>query len=39
MKRYTNMILAGAYALGLVVIVVTIAVIRLRLDRVIELTV
>jgi len=39
MKRYTTTILAGVYALGLLLIVATIAVIRLRLDQVIELTV
>jgi hypothetical protein len=39
MKRYTNTVLAGVYVLGVLLIVVTIAVIRLRLDQVIELTV
>lgn len=39
MKSYTNTILAGAYFLGFAVIVVTLIVIRFRLDRVIELTV
>jgi hypothetical protein len=39
MKRYTNKVLAGLYIGGLALILVTLVVVRLRLDRVIELTV
>lgn len=39
MKRYTNTLLAGLYALGFALIVATLLIIRFRLDRAIELTV
>jgi hypothetical protein len=39
MKRYTNTVLLALYGAGALMIVVTLVVIRFRLDRVIELTV
>ncbi len=39
MKRYTNTILLAMYGAGALLIVVTLVIIRFRLDRVIELTV
>ena len=39
MKRYTNTVLLGLYALGLAGIIVTMVIIRFRLDRVVELTI
>lgn len=39
MKRYTNTVLAAAWGIGAAFMVVTLIVIRLRLDKVVELTV
>jgi|GEM_PF-2998897 hypothetical protein len=39
MKKYTNRILLGLYGFGAVIILVTLFILRFRLDRVIELTV
>jgi hypothetical protein len=39
MKRYTSRVLAAAWGVGAAFMVVTLIVIRLRLDKVIELTV
>ena len=39
MKRYTNRVLAAAWGIGVVLMVVTVIVIRLRLDKVVGLTV
>jgi hypothetical protein len=39
MKKYTNKILAGLYGLGVVMIVVTLLIVRYRLDMVVELNV
>lgn len=39
MKRYTNRILAAAWGVGAALMVITFVVIRLRLDKVVELTV
>jgi hypothetical protein len=39
MKKYTNKLLLGMWGVGLAVMIVTMVVIRFRLDRVIELTI
>jgi hypothetical protein len=39
MKKYTNTLLLGMWGVGLALMVVTMVVIRFRLDRVIELTI
>lgn len=39
MKKYTNMILAGLYGLGVVVMITTLLIVRYRLDQVVELSV
>lgn len=39
MKKYTNIALAGLYGVGVVVMIVTLLIVRYRLDQVVELTV
>lgn len=39
MKKYTNMVLAGLYGLGVVVMIATLLIVRYRLDQVVELSV
>jgi hypothetical protein len=39
MKKYTNTLLLGMWGVGLALMIVTMVVIRFRLDRVVELTI
>lgn len=39
MKKYTNTVLAGLYGLGVMVMIVTLLIVRYRLDQVVELSV
>lgn len=39
MKKHTNMVLAGLYGVGVVVMIVTLLIVRYRLDQVVELSV
>tara|TARA_B100000614_G_scaffold257868_1_gene278885 strand:- start:163 stop:282 length:120 start_codon:yes stop_codon:yes gene_type:complete len=39
MKKYTNTILIGVYGLGVALMLVTLVIVRFRLDRLVELTV
>lgn len=39
MRKYTNMVLAGLYGLGMVAMIVTLLIVRYRLDQVVELNV
>jgi hypothetical protein len=39
MKKYTNKLLLSMWGIGLAMMIVTMVVIRFRLDRVIELTI
>lgn len=39
MKKYTNAILAAVYGLGVAAMIITLLIIRFRIDRMVELTV
>ncbi len=39
MNKYTNMVLAGLYGVGVIVMIATLVIVRYRLDQVVELSV
>lgn len=39
MKKYTNRILSALYILGVLIVLAIVIIVRLRLDRIVEITV